>query len=123
MSETTKFEFDNSDSNFEFEENKTDGYELPYTVALSEPVEVGKETVIDSITLKKKPTIEMAMHLPLSKIDDLQLGHLVPVMAGMAQVPQQHFKKIETADAFKLVPVVVYFLANSGLISKQKSDS
>lgn len=121
MSETTNtFEFDEEKNVFNDEDGNDIKYTIPHTIKLSDTVDIGKETTMSEIVLVKKPNTGMTMHFPVMDMTGLQVGHFVPVIASMSGLPQQIVKKIPYFDLLNIIPVVMYFLVNSGLASEQK---
>lgn len=112
------FHFDHSDndsSKLEEEFTKDEQYELPLTIELDRPVQVGKETVLRELVFEKHPNVGMVMNLPAAKLDELKIGHLFPVIAGMTGKPVQQIMKLES-NTTEIFNVVVYFLKSSGIL-------
>lgn len=114
----TDFQFDHGDndsSKLEKELTQEETYELPMTIELDRPVQVGKDTVLRELVFSKHPNVGMVMNLPAAKLDDLKVGHLFPVIAGMTGKPVQQIMKLES-NTTKIFEVVVYFLKRSGIL-------
>lgn len=116
---TDNFEFDHSENVFEDGDGKEgeESYELPHTIKLKSPKQIGKNTTMDEIVFSKRPEAGMMMALPIMKLTDMQLGHFLPIIAGMAGRPKEHIMKLEFGDLQDCLKVVTYFLRSSGVIS------
>lgn len=116
--QASDFNFDHSEndsSKLEEEISEKEKYELPYTIQLDRPVMIGKDTKMTELVFSVHPNVGMIMNLQAQKLDEMKIGHLFPVIAGMTKKPVQQIMKLEsnTGEIFK---VVVHFLKNSGLL-------
>lgn len=90
-------------------------FELPYTVKLDRPVQIGKDTVLDELVFSEHPNVGMVMNLPAAKLDEMKVGHLFPVIAGMTKKPVSQIMKLES-NSKECFEVVVHFLKSSGIL-------
>ena len=83
--------------------------ELPYTITLKYPVQVGKETTLTELTFTEIPDAQAVSTVPAG--EGQKIGDLYPVIAAMTKTPESHIRKVKYPDIKKCFPVVSYFLA------------
>jgi hypothetical protein len=115
MSNENEYGF-NSEENLSPEEIKeaAEGleYSLPHIIHLDNPIAIGNNGNIkrSEIVFKNELTFDMTAHLHLSKLQDIQSGHLKPIICGMTGEPPAVIGALKGKDAAACIAVASFFL-------------
>jgi hypothetical protein len=115
-----EFEFDSmtenqfSDKVENAEPDMTDGeeveLELPHTVKLSREYTVGSKT-FSELVFKHPVTVKLLKHIPASSdLGAMKIGHFVPVIAGMTEMPKVVIEELLPKDFMLCAEVASAFL-------------
>jgi hypothetical protein len=121
--------FDSKENFFSNGENETPDTEekefsIPHKIELKDPVDMGSK-VYDSLTFKKPLSLKMVSHLPCANINNLKLGHFIPMIGGMTGEMNAVIERLSFSDTLKCIEVVNYFLSGGSedtKIGEEKLD-
>ena len=115
MAETKKDKFDPEKNSFDPEKNdppKTSEEKeitLPHTLKLKVPFDFG-DTEYTELVFKNRLTFAMTEHMPMDG-EDLQRGHLIPIIRGMTELPTEAVRLMDARDLGQVMRVVNHFLS------------
>ena len=108
--DTTENMFNSTENNAPVEDEEEDKeIELPHTVKLSRSYTVGKRT-FDKLVFKRPVSVGLIKHLPAGDMSNLRVGHFIPVIAGMTEMPSVVIEALLPKDFTACAGVAATFL-------------